>query len=140
MERTALLIRCNTEEAARVRIEAEKQRRTISGYVLQITLRVVEIDDRLFSKLSTFRTTNQFLSRRALTTPGERTAILVRCTVAEADRIREAARRRDLPINSFVLQSLKRAWKVEMKPPMLNAPAEAPQQVTAPGQWRGFEL
>ncbi len=52
MDRTALLIRCNTEEADRIRIEAEKQRRTISGYVLQITLRVVEIDDRLFAKLS----------------------------------------------------------------------------------------
>src|SRR5580704_16232730 len=133
MERTALLIRCNLEEAARVRIEAEKQRRTISGYVLQITLRVVDIDDRLFAKLSAFRTTNQFLSRRALTTPGDRTALLVRCSVAEADRIREAARRRDLPINTFVLQSLKRAWAVEMKPPVLSAPAEAPQQLNSPG-------
>jgi hypothetical protein len=132
MERTALLIRCNTEEAARVRIEAEKQRRTISAYILQITLRVVEIDDRLFAKLSTFRFTNQILSRRALMAPGARTAILVRCSVTEAERIREAARRRDIPINAFVLQSLKRAWTAEMKPPVLNAPAAAPQQMDSP--------
>jgi uncharacterized protein (DUF1778 family) len=133
MDRTALLIRCNTEEADRIRIEAEKQRRTISGYVLQITLRVVEIDDRLFAKLSAFRTTNQFLSRRALITPGPRTAILVRCSVTEAQRIREAARRRDLPINAFVLQSLKRAWSAVMKPPVLSAPNEAEQQSTSLG-------
>jgi hypothetical protein len=111
MDRTALLIRCNTEEADRIRIEAEKQRR----------------------KLSAFRTTNQFLSRRALITPGARTAILVRCSVTEAQRIREAARRRDLPINAFVLQSLKRAWSAEMKPPVLSAPNEAEQQSTSPG-------
>ena len=48
MERTALLVRCTTDEAARIRTEAEKQRRTISGYVLQITLRAMEIEDRLF--------------------------------------------------------------------------------------------
>ena len=133
MDRTALLIRCNTEEAARIRGEAEKQRRTISAYVLQISLRVVEMDDRLFGKLNNFRTSNQFLSRRALTAPGARTAILVRCGVAEADRIREAARRRDLPINAFVMQGLKRAWAAEMKPPMLNAPAEAVQQGNSAG-------
>jgi uncharacterized protein (DUF1778 family) len=132
MERTALLIRCNTEEADRIRMEAEKQRRTISGYVLQITLRVVEIDDRLFAKLTNFRTTNQFLSRRALISPGARTAILVRCGVVEAERIREAARRRDLPINAFVLQSLRRAWTAEMKPPVLSAPNEAALQVNSP--------
>jgi hypothetical protein len=133
MDRTALLIRCNVEEATRVRMEAEKQRRTISAYMLQITLRVVEIDDRLFAKLSTFRFTNQILSRRALTTPGARTAILVRCSVDEAERIRVAARRRDIPINAFVLQSLKRAWATEMKPPVLKAPAEEPRQMDSRG-------
>ncbi len=133
MERSALLIRCNTDEASRIRMEAERQRRTISAYVLQITLRVVEIDDRLFAKLSTLRSTNQLLSRRALITPGARTAILVRCDVAEAERIREAARRRDLPINAFVLQSLKRAWTAEMKPPVLSAPNEAAQPANSPG-------
>lgn len=133
MNRTALLIRCTVEEADRVRVEAEKQRRTISAYVLQISLRVVEMDDRLFGKLNNCRTTNQVSGRRALTEPGARTAILVRCGVAEAERIREAARRRDIPINAFVLQALKRAWAAEMKPPILNAPAEAAQQANSAG-------
>ena len=133
MDRTALLIRCNVDEAACVRIESEKQRRTISAYILQITLRVVEIDDRLFSKLSAFKFTNQILSRRSLITPGARTAILVRCSVVEADRIRAAARRRDIPINAFVLQSLKRAWSAEMKPPVLSAPGDGARLANSVG-------
>jgi hypothetical protein len=132
MERTALLIRCAVDDAARVRMEAERQRRTISGYILQITLRVVDIDDRLFAKLTAFRTTNQILSRRSLMTPGARTAMLVRCNVEEAERVRVAARRRDLPINAFVLQSLKRAWAAELKPPILSAPSEEAQQMNSP--------
>ena len=132
MDRTALLIRCNVDEAARVRVEAERQRRTISGYILQITMRMVEIEDRLFAKLSTFRATNQILSRRALITPGARTAMLVRCNIGEADRIREGARRRDLPINAFVLQALRRAWTAELKPPMLNRPSEEVEPVESP--------
>jgi hypothetical protein len=134
MSRTALLIRCTTDEADRIRIEADKQRRTISGYVLQIALRVVEMEDRLFSKLSNFRTTNQILSRRSLIAPGARTAILVRCGVDEAERIRESARRRDIPINAFVLQSLKRAWAAEMKLPVLKAPADMEQQGSSAGK------
>jgi hypothetical protein len=134
MDRTALLIRCTVEDADRVRLEAERQRRTLSGYVLQIVLRMVEIDDRLFAKLNNFRTSNQFLSRRVPTSAGARTAILVRCSLAEGERIREAARRRDLPINAFVLQGLKRAWATQMKPPVLNAPAEAMQQGNSAGK------
>ena len=49
MERTALLIRCSKEEAERVRIEADKQRRTISGYILQIAGRAADIEERLFA-------------------------------------------------------------------------------------------
>jgi|ERR1700684_17403 uncharacterized protein (DUF1778 family) len=130
MERTALLVRCTTDEAASIRTEAEKQRRTISGYVLQITVRAIEIEDRLFAKLTGFRGTNQMMSRRALAAPGARTAILVRCNVEEAERIREAARRRDFPINAFILQALKRAWAVDTNPrPAPSLMTEAPRQV-----------
>src|SRR5215813_15258445 len=116
MSRTALLIRCTTEEAGRIRIEADKQRRTISAYVLQIMVRAVEVEDRLFTKMNRYSAMNQVLSRRALITPGPRTAILVRCNTEEADRIREAAHRRDIAINAFVLQGLRRAWSVQMTP------------------------
>ena len=118
MARTALLIRCTTEEADRVRIEADKQRRTISAYVLLIMARAVQLEDRLFATLSPYNNMNQVLSRRTLITPGPRTAILVRCDVSEANRIREAARRRDIPVNAFVLHGLRRAWSVQMAPPL----------------------
>lgn len=133
MERTALLIRCTTDEAERIRMEAEKQRRTISAYVLQITVRAIAVEDRMFAKMSAYREMNQVLSRRALISPGQRTAILVRCSVAEADRIRDTARRRDLPINAFVLHSLKRAWAAEAKPLGLKDPSDATQQLPSLG-------
>ena len=117
MGRTALLIRCATEQADRIRTEAEKERRTISSYVLGIAARSIEVEDRLFSSMSRYAALNQVISRKALIEPGTRTAILVRCSTEEAERIRSAARRRDVPINAFVLQSLKRAWKVQNTPP-----------------------
>jgi uncharacterized protein (DUF1778 family) len=131
MERTALLVRCSAEEAERIRIEADKQRRTISGYVLQITGRAVEIEERLLSRMNPYSVANQIVSRKSLLGAGPRTAILVRCSTSEADRIREAARRRDLPINAFVLMALRRSWASELKPPTLNAASEAPQATPA---------
>jgi uncharacterized protein (DUF1778 family) len=132
MERTALLIRCSTEEAQRIRIEAEKQRRTISGYVLQVTGRAVEIEERLLARVNPYSSINQIASRKSLLGVGPRTAILVRCSTSEADRIREAARRRDLPINAFVLQALRRSWASELKPPTVTTPSEEPERPTPP--------
>jgi len=126
MPRTALLIRCTTEEADRIRVEAEKQRRTISAYVLFIMVRAIHVEDRLVTSLSRFTSMNQVLSRRALMTHGPRTAILVRCEVSEADRIREAARRREMPINAFVLHALKRSWNVDTSHPLVVVAADAP--------------
>jgi hypothetical protein len=137
MARTALLIRCSVEEADRIRIEADKQRRTISAYILFIMARAIQLEDRLFATISPFSNMNQVLSRRALIAPGPRTAILVRCDTSEADRIREASRRRDIAINAFVLQGLRRAWNVQSAPPphMSDEPRthdRAPAKLSAP--------
>jgi uncharacterized protein (DUF1778 family) len=129
MARTALLIRCTKDEAGRIRVEAEKQRRTMSGYVLNIMVRAVDLEDRLFTKMNRYSGLNQVLSRRALNAPGPRTAVLVRCSVEEAERIRDAAKRRDIAINAFVLQSLVRSWNVQSAPPTLDAAPEAPPAV-----------
>jgi hypothetical protein len=127
MGRTALLIRCSTEEADRIRIEADKQRRTISGYVLQVTGRAVEFEERLLDRVDP-NAINRLGNRKTLLGPGPRTAILVRCSSPEADRIRDVARRRDIPINAFVLQALRRSWASELKPPLLSSPAVAARQ------------
>ena len=131
MSRTALLIRCSTTEAEKIRAEAEKQHRTISGYVLQVMSRAVEFEERLYSNLTAYRLYNPIISRRRLIDVEPRTAILVRCDVEQADRIREAARRRVVPINAFVLQSLKRAWDVQTAPPSIIAPSlsQAAQEI-----------
>jgi uncharacterized protein (DUF1778 family) len=110
MARTALLIRCSKDEADRIRAEAEKEHRTVSGYVLNVTIGAVGMEDWLFAKPPDCDAANSVLNRRALIAPGPRTAILVRCSTSEADRIREAAERRRIPINAFVLQGIRRAW------------------------------
>ena len=108
--RTALLIRCNSEEADKVRFEAQRAGRTISTYVLS-AMRAAAEDERLFSRLTD---PSQVIRRSPVT--GPRTAILIRCDAADAERIREAARRRDIPINAFVIQALKSTWKQQMSP------------------------
>jgi uncharacterized protein (DUF1778 family) len=109
MSRTALLIRCSTDEAERIRIEAQKEQSTLSSYVLNAMMRTLQTEDILLSKISDYRS----VSRHAPNAPGPRTTLLVRCSIAEAERIREAAKRRELPINAFVLQGLNRVWTVQ---------------------------
>ena len=112
MSRTALLIRCTTDEAERIRIEAAKERLSLSGYILSAMTRTLH-EEMLLSKLNDYRSMIAVSSRRALIAPGPRTALLVRCSESEAERIREAAKRRELPINAFVLQGLKSVWTVQ---------------------------
>jgi len=121
LSRTALLVRCSTEQAHTIRLHAEKERRTVSGYVLNIVLRAVEVEDRLFSRLNRYPEMNKVLSRTPLTTPGPRTAILVRCYAIEASRIRESARRREIGISAFVMQALRRAWNVQNAVPKYSS-------------------
>jgi uncharacterized protein (DUF1778 family) len=104
MARTALLIRCEADEADRIRVEAQKERRTISSYVLSIALRAAA-SERLPSGFNHYRRSSSGLS---IASP--RRAILVRCAVTEAEQIREAARRHAMPINAFILGVVKDAW------------------------------
>jgi hypothetical protein len=50
-ERTALLIRCSREEAERIRKAAKRERRTVSGYVLNAVLTRIGYFHRPFSGL-----------------------------------------------------------------------------------------
>lgn len=109
MTRTALLVRCSAEEADRIRFEAQKERRTISSYVLRIASIKVATDDRLILRPNS-HTANELSSRRPSIPPSRRTAILVRCAVEEAERIRAASRRREIPINAFILRALESTW------------------------------
>lgn len=119
MARTALLIRCDVHEADKIRAESEKARRTIGTYVLQEVLRVVSVDDQVFSKLKYYRPSGHALRRSRYL--GPRTAILVRCSVEDGERVRRAAQRRSIPINRFVLRALKMIWSQDSGPTLLDA-------------------
>lgn len=110
--RTALLIRCSKEEADKIRAEAERERRTVSGYVLNVLARVLTVEESLYAKLYRFQDVNRTLSRIPLRAPGPRTTVLVRCTIEEAKQIRMAAKRRQASISGFISHSLRRFWEV----------------------------
>lgn len=46
-KRTALLIRCSREEADKIREMAQRERRTVSGYVLHAVISRIAIQERL---------------------------------------------------------------------------------------------
>jgi len=106
-----LLINCSAEQAQAVRERAALQRRTVSGYVLHIVLRSVQFEESLAAQQPA-RVSFSAISAVALRPAGERTTMLIRCSVDEARRIRAAAKRRDTTISGFMLFCLKRSWEV----------------------------
>lgn len=109
-DRTALLINCSEQELEQMRASAEAEHRTLSGYVLNILMRTVTFEETLFASL------NRFAESKPTTRPsrpaGPRATMLLRCSIAEATRIRAAAKRRKTTISAFVLQTLQRSWLV----------------------------
>jgi uncharacterized protein (DUF1778 family) len=92
-----------------IRQRAEVQRRGISGYMLNIVMRAADFQERMMARGITMR----MLSRTAIRIPGPRTAILLRCSTEESERIHRVAKARDTTISGFVLDSLRRSWDVE---------------------------
>lgn len=111
--RTAFLLRCSNPAAETIREKARQSRRSISGYVLGVldhSLHMEEILSGRTVRLNDYAGTS---GRAPVRESGAETAILVRCTDAEADRVRAAARRRDMSISAFVMHCLRQAWSVE---------------------------
>ncbi|HKS81094.1 MAG TPA: hypothetical protein VJR23_06280 [Candidatus Acidoferrales bacterium] len=107
-ERTALIISCSLEQSSVIHERAEFERRTVSGYVMRILMRTLDIEDRLvFVQQDTSRPLTAYQPVRD---PGPRTKMLLRCSKIEAQRIREGARRRRTTISWFVLYTLSLAW------------------------------
>lgn len=123
MARTALLIRCSAREAGRVREDAAAERRSVSAYVLTIVVRSLEAEEALSARLrNSLHIWHRNPSQTRVRMPGPRTAILVRCSIDEATRIRAAAARREITISGFVLHSLRRAWNVRDAGPSILLP------------------
>lgn len=101
-----LLISCSQKEAGTIRQRAEQQRRSISGYVLNICMRIVAIEEKLS------RRTRRGLHVYAHPVPDRpRTTMLIRCSQEESRRIRAAAQMEDRTISGFVLRCLRLSWQ-----------------------------
>lgn len=109
--RDSLLITCSRKEAEQVRKKAGLQRRTVSGYVINIVMRAVELGDRSLLTLTSpfFKLPERKLVKGA----APRTALHIYCATDESKRIRTAASLRTMTISRFVLGCLRRSWEAE---------------------------
>jgi hypothetical protein len=114
--RTALLIHCSAEEAKIIRQRAILQRRTISGYVLNVMMREIAHDERLFNALGRLQPWDRIFVWNSPRRVGSRTAMLLRCSVQESARIRLAAKRRGVTISALVIHTLRSSWNVPVQP------------------------
>jgi len=110
--RTSLLINCSKREAQQTRANAEIQRRTVSGYVINIVMRSVNLTEKILPTLSSppLFGVQRKKSSKSL---GPRTTLHIYCSADEAKRIRTAAKLRSISISGFVLYCLHRSWKSE---------------------------
>src|SRR5215470_20438330 len=124
--RTTLLINCSKKEALRIRESAARQRRTISGYVLNILMKAIRYDESLAhlhelggrEKFSIRNIEFYGLGGFSSPPPGPRTTMLLSCPMEDAHRIRETAKRKETTISGLVLHALRLAWAIpDGKPP-----------------------
>jgi len=116
-DRAVLMISCLKEEAAKIHQEAELQRRTVSGYVLNVVMRAVKFDEKLLAEHPGIHSLKTVAAAYPIRPIGLRTAMLLRCSTEESKRIRSAAKHRDATISGFVLWSLRRSWLAALQAP-----------------------
>ena len=107
---TSLLIRCSREEATKIRNEALRDHRSVSSYLLYLLERNLVIEEKY-----TDGPLSRFVQPLGRDTDGlptkDRTAVHLRCSFDQADRIRRGAAKRQMSISSFVVFALRRSWK-----------------------------
>jgi uncharacterized protein (DUF1778 family) len=111
--RTALLIRCSEAEATIIRDQAGIERRTISAYVLDIVLRSLDLEQILSIRWPRASRQKRTRAHELMVRGGSRSAILLRCSQAEARLIRSAASEKGTTISASVLRALRRWWEVQ---------------------------
>jgi predicted HicB family RNase H-like nuclease len=129
--RTSFLLRCSDSAAETIREKAKQSRRSISGYVLGVLDRSLHMEEILAARTARPNEVAGTSGRVLVRETGAETAILVRCTAAEADRVRAAAKRRDMSISAFVMNCLRRSWNVETE--MLSATGKTADRAAVAG-------
>jgi len=118
--RTTLLVNCSQKEAKRIRETAARQRRTISGYVLNIVLKAIRFDESLThlravggdERLSVRDIEFYGLGGLSRRPPGPRTTMLLSCSIEDAQKIRDTAKRKETTMSGLVLHALSLAWSI----------------------------
>src|SRR5215831_1176355 len=106
-DRTALIISCSREQAPTIHQRADLERRTVSGYVLHILMRWLNLEEKV-ACAKAGRPLTPF--QPVQPPPSNRTTMLIRCSKEEAQRIRAGAKRRSTTISHFVLHALAVSW------------------------------
>lgn len=107
-DRASIIFRCSPEYAAKIRHLAALNRRTVAGYLLSILDRSLSLDEKYHDGYTPL----MIAQGRDLRAPlGIRTAIHLRCSTEEANRIRRASARRQMSISRFIVFSLERSWR-----------------------------
>lgn len=117
--RAALLIHCSKSEARTIREQAQSERRTISGYLLNVLMTAIKLDEN-YARMRALGVSEvpyaHLLEHYGLNLmptgkgPGPRTSILLWCAKPEARRIRLAAKRREITITGFIVHTLRCTW------------------------------
>lgn len=109
--RASLLINCSKREAQEVRSRALLQRRTVSGYVVNIVARRIQFAQEIAPRGS-LRIVKIAGEKPAKAT-GPRTTLHIYCSFEEARQIRRAARLEAVTISGFVFRCLWHSWQIE---------------------------
>jgi hypothetical protein len=113
--RTSLLVRCSPEDAATIRDRACTEHRTVSGYLLHVLASSLWVEEKSTAGIDPAHLDLRLDGRvHQLIGLGKRTAVHLRCSVEEAEAIRQAANRRQCSISVFVVFSLHRYWKASV--------------------------
>jgi hypothetical protein len=110
-QRSAFLLRCTETEASAIRSQAKHEYRSISDYVIAVLDRSIA-EGPLSAGMTRFKGLERDFDRSAARTFGPRTALLIRCSLVEADQVRITARRKEMTISSFALHCLEQARKI----------------------------
>jgi uncharacterized protein (DUF1778 family) len=122
-DRNAILLCCSREELRTLHEQAHLERRTLSAYVLNIIMRVVQLDEKLSSHVGELA--RDYPARPA----GPRTKVLLRCSRQEGNRIQQAAKNRGTTVSTFVMQALRNSWQAGLR----AKAEELPQRKVRPG-------
>ena len=105
--RASIIVRCFPEQAAKIRYCAGSERRTVAAYMLSVLERNITIDEKFHGYKPAME------ARRKISSLEKRTAIHLRCSSEEANRIRGAAAAINMSLSRFVVFVLERSWRTK---------------------------